>query len=505
MNALENAVRKQPNIVVFMTDQQNASTIAPDSPVVKPNFDRFIRTGMRFDEAYCPAPHCCPSRATFFTGLYPAEHGVWHNVEVNNAISRTVFEGVRMFPEALAEAGYSTVFSGKWHVSAEEGPGDRGFKNVAFERITNYGQLGKGYRRHSEDWDTFYSGSVPLDRSGDAKEFGRILREGYPTYYQFGVSENPAQDTDVIDAAVTAIQEHDGESPLFLFAGPVGPHDPYCPPQQFLDLYDPESIQLPPSFHDDLADRPALYRRTKGMFRLTEEEHRESLRRYYAYCSYEDWLFGRLLDSIREKGMWEDTVVFYLTDHGDYMGAHGLWAKGLPCFREAYSICAAVGGGWIESMRPSVPETAAGTTCSAFVSLADFAPTILELAGVSVPWQMRGRSLVPLVTGSVPSDWRTTMFTQTNGNEVYGIQRAVWDKKWKYVFNSFDFDELYDRENDPHEMRNLASDPAHAGVIRRMVRKMWEFAKETKDAFTCPYIMVTLAPYGPGILDEDDP
>ncbi|MCC8083611.1 MAG: DUF4976 domain-containing protein, partial [Clostridium sp.] len=100
-------------------------------------------------------------------------------------------------------------------------------------------------------------------------------------------------------------------------------------------------------------------------------------------------------------------------------------------------------------------------------------------------------------------EWRREIYTQTNGNELYGIQRAVWDQKWKYVFNGFDEDELYDLEQDPWELHNVINEKEHQGIVKSMCRKMWQFARTTKDACTCPYIMVSLAPYGPGIIWED--
>ena len=95
------------------------------------------------------------------------------------------------------------------------------------------------------------------------------------------------------------------------------------------------------------------------------------------------------------------------------------------------------------------------------------------------------------------------MYTQTNGNEVYGIQRAVWNHKWKYVYNSFDYDELYDLEKDPFEQVNVINLPENKSIIKKMCKKMWEFAQQTGDGCTCPYIMVGLAPYGPGIVLEE--
>ncbi len=479
----------KPNIVVFMTDQQNASTMLKDSPAKTPNIDRFLENAKHFTESYCPAPHCCPSRATFFTGLFPAEHGVWNNVLVDNAISRTVFDGVRMWPEELQKNGYETLFAGKWHVSAFEGPSDRGFNRVLQEGV-KYGSFPEENKPIAREWDRVFDGVTEYDKETNEKSFGRIIREGYQKYVHFGVSDNPYNDNQRVEAACKAIRDYSSEKPMFMFVGTVGPHDPYRPPERFLNLYRDVEIELPPNFHDSMEDKPALYRRTQERFDLTEEEHKESIRRYYAYCSYEDYLFGEVLDSISEKGIQDNTIVMYLTDHGDYMGAHGLWTKGLPCFKEGYNICSAVSGPGIS---PGVVDD--------LVSLADFGPTILELAGIESDIEFTGRSLVPFLRDSQPDDWRTDLFTQTNGNEIYGIQRSVFNKKYKYVFNAFDYDELYDLETDPYEMKNLIDDLSMKPVIKEMCRKMWQFAYETKDAATCSYITISLAPYGPGIIN----
>lgn len=484
---------RKPNILVFMTDQQLGDTIRSDHAAKTPNIDKFRQHAVHFTEAYCPAPHCCPSRATFFTGLYPSEHNIWNNVEVCNALSKKLFDGIKMFPEELKQAGYRTYFSGKWHVSGFEGPLDRGFDEVLKEVTSNYGRNLQENIAYTQDWDMFYSDRTKIDFENSPKEFGRILRQGYPTYYQFGTDDNPFEDNDTVAVACDKIRSYQDENPFFMYIGTTGPHDPYNPPQEFLDLYDLEDIRLPDSFDDDMIDAPALYRRTKDAFKLTPQEHRESLRRYMAFCSYEDALFGKVIDTLTEKGILDDTVIMYLSDHGDYAGAHGLWAKGLPCYREAYHICALVGGGHIDCRHKTNRE---------LVSLADFAPTILELAGVHTETSFTGKSLVPFLSGQEAADWRTELYTQTNGNELYGIQRAVWNKKWKYVFNGFDYDQLYDLEHDPNETQNLINKPELAPVIKEMCKKQWEFAKKHKDSCTCPYIMVALSPYGPGILLE---
>lgn len=481
-------MNKRPNIVVFMTDQQNGDTLTPRYPAILPNLEAFLKNAVVMDEAYCASPHCCPSRASFFTGKYPSEHGVWNNVEVDNAISRGLYDGVVLFPEALKAAGYRTYFSGKWHVSAYEGPKDRGFDTVLHEHISNYGRFAPENKGRTKDWEVVYSKKERIAFDGEKAGFGQLVREGYPKYAQFGVNENPYGDRTTVSKACELISSYEGEEPFFLYAGVKGPHDPYCPPQEFIDWYRDVKIELPENFEDTMEDKPALYRRTRERFALSKEEYIESIRRYLAFVSFEDNLFGQLLEAIRQKGIYENTYVFYLTDHGDYLGAHGLWAKGLPCFREAYHICAAISG----------PGIKGETHVKDLVSIVDFAPTIAEMAGIS--FACTGHSLLPFLKGQRPKQWRSELYTQTNGNELYGIQRAVWDKQWKYVFNGFDYDELYDLENDPWELRNLINEEGHQEIIKKYCRKMWRFAKETGDNCTCPYIMVSLAPYGPGIV-----
>lgn len=488
----------QPNIIVFMTDHQRGDTILTHGPVHTPNIDRFRKHAVAFSNAWCPSPHCCPSRASFFSGLYPSQHGVWNNVNVGNALSHRPFDTVRLFSQDLKEAGYRLYFSGKWHVSAENGPDAYGFETlfhpVRYQRYPHCPDV--------RDWHTYRSGG-PMDRGDEERTPGRVVRAGYPPYVQYGIDETPYQDERVVQAAVEKLAQVGTDAPFFLFVGPLGPHDPYFVPQRFLDLYDADDIELPENFDDPMDDKPALYRRTKERYaQLSREEHRESLRHFYAFCSYEDELFGRILDQVEARGMMENTLILYVSDHGDYMGSHGLWAKGLPCFREAYHICSLAGGGVVKN---------GGREDSHRLSLADWAPTFLELAGAP-PRPMAGRSLAPLLRDEPADGWREESYTQSNGNEIYGIQRAVWNDKWKYVFNTFDYDELYDLENDPGETHNLLHGTADFNIaaspygqtVRQMCRKLWQFACEHQDNCVNPYIMTALAPFGPGILTQPE-
>ncbi|HOS92073.1 MAG TPA: sulfatase-like hydrolase/transferase [Armatimonadota bacterium] len=482
----------RPNILIFMTDQQRGDTALAGSPAHMPNLARMRSEGVTFSNAFCPAPHCCPSRATFHTGLYPSEHGVWNNVDVGNALSRGLAPGTRLWSDDLREAGYALSFSGKWHISAVETPADRGWQMGFPEpRPTVSAEEVASGRPHTREWAMYER--LAGQPEAAVRHEGEILRPGYGTYTHYGTSPHAIVEFDehtVEDAFRVIHGRRVSEGPWCQFVGTLGPHDPYFAPADFVGRYDPGDVRLPDNFGDRMEDKPALYRRTRDRFdQLSEREHREALRHYLAFCSYEDALFGRLLGALEERGELDRTLVIYLSDHGDYGGEHGLWCKGLPCFRSAYHVPAVIR--WPDGIREP------GRVVDAFVSLADFAPTLLEAAGIGAGRPLSGQSLMPFLRDEPPAQWRDALFTQTNGNELYGIQRSVMTREWKYVYNGFDYDELYDLRNDPGETRNVIGDPAHADVVRELCARMWEFAHAHRDVCINPYIMVAHAPVGP--------
>jgi arylsulfatase A-like enzyme len=284
-----------------------------------------------------------------------------------------------------------------------------------------------------------------------------------------------------------------GDEPWCMYVGTLGPHDPYIPPQRFLDMYEGMAFDLPDTFDDPMDDKPALYRRTRDRFnQLTREEHQEAIKHYLAFCSYEDWLFGRLIDKLKERGEYEDTVVLYVSDHGDYLGDHGLWCKGLPSFLSNYHVPAIL----------KMPGGGRGVIRDELVSLCDFAPTLLDIAGTESPVAFAGGSLLPLLkpeTRNLKPAWRNATHFQTNGNETYGIQRSILTDRWRFVFNAFDYDELYDLESDPGQMKNLAGDPAYEEVKKAMYTRIWEFGLAHDEQAINEYIMTAMADYGPGM------
>ncbi|HEX6970780.1 MAG TPA: sulfatase/phosphatase domain-containing protein, partial [Limnochordia bacterium] len=244
---------------------------------------------------------------------------------------------------------------------------------------------------------------------------------------------------------------------------------------------------------DQMEDKPRIYQRQRREVwdHLSEDEVREAIAHYWGYCTMIDEMFGEVLAALDRTGQADDTLVLFLSDHGDYAGAHGLFCKGVAAFDEAYHIPLVVR--W--------PARAAPREVDAFVTLADILPTLVEAAGGRLPPDLSGRSLLPWLEGETPTGWPDAFFSQFNGVELYYTQRIVQTARYKYVFNGFDFDELYDLAADPYECTNLidqlADDPQLGAVRRELVRRMWQFARREEDTAHSAYVTVALAPYGP--------
>ncbi|HEX7359632.1 MAG TPA: sulfatase-like hydrolase/transferase [Bryobacteraceae bacterium] len=518
---------KPPNILIFMPDQTQGQTVLPGYPCLTPNADRFAAQGVLFNSSYCPYPHCCPSRATFQTGLYPSEHGVFNNVTTDTAIHANPYPGTKYFAEYLRGAGYELDYSGKWHVGRDVSPRDAGWTN-------SYGAKQYYWPNH------FVAGGIRKDsRWARAKEElqgrghrrpGEILRPGwgnaqmYKTLAPLGPDGFDASNRQyrAVQVGIEKMQRLSGAGkPWALMVSNDGAHDPYDVPKNFVDMYDPKSIKLPPSFRDTMAKKPRIYQRMRYQYwaQMSDDEVKQAILHYWAKVTMQDALFGLLLKALEKTGQADNTMVLLVADHGDYAAAHGLYAKGVPSFREAYNIPTIIR--WPRGIANP------GRQVDAFVSTADFAPTFLEAAGVpSSSYRMSGESLIPWLKGERPAKWREAVFTQMNGVELYYTQRIVMTKDYKYVYNGFDFDELYDLKRDPHEMQNLAFPdvnlsrskiregkvmndltdvpwpplPSHLAEVRRdLLQRMWKFAQEHKDQIFNPYITVAMAPLGPGV------
>ncbi len=486
----------RPNILIFMNDQQQAFPTMPEHPCRTPNADRLASEGVLFRRHYTPTAHCCPSRASFMTGRYPSGHGIWNNVLNDMALNPDLRPGVPLWSEALREAGYSLGFSGKWHVTRSKDPGDYGWDELWV------GSSGKRGETHGHTWERWREiagrGASDPERRGR----GQLLRPGWGAYTHYGtLAGSPTltahHDHSIVETGLAGLRRSAATSrPWCVFIGPNGPHDPYIVPERYATMYDPADVAMPESWRDDLRDRPVIYRRQQAFWRqLTADERREAVAHYWGYCTLQDDLLGMALDALEETGQADDTLVLFTSDHGDYSGAHGLWMKGIPAFDEAYHI--PLIARWPAGVRNP------GREVDVFTSHVDIGPTLLEVAGCAPFAEGDGASLLPFLTDGDPGPWREALFCQMNGVELYYSQRQVLTRDWKYVFNGYDWDELYDLRADPHEMRNLAprgdqeSDADARGVVREMCERMWRLAESVGDAQHNSYGTVSLAPFGP--------
>lgn len=475
---------ERPNILIIMTDHQRWDTILKDDPCITPNMDAFLAESVNFTHTYCPMAHCCPARATFWSGLYPSRTGVWNNVNNSYAINRGPHSHVRMFSQDLREAGYDLAFTGKWHVSALDHQTPRAY---GFRELRPYkGSIQDGW----EKWERIRE---TAKHDPDASE-AKIKMPGYTDHPLYDVGEEKVMiDERTMAEGVAALPElAAGDAPWLLYIGWNEPHAPYNVPQRYLDMYDPDAVALPPSFTDEMADKPDYYGKVRrNVFdQLGEEGTREALRHFRAMCTHIDEMFGKVLEALEATGQARNTIVLFCSDHGDYAGDHGLFHKQVPAFEGAYRVPAVMR--WPDGI--SDP----GREVDSFVSLADLAPTFIEAAGAETGRYFSGRSLMPFLRGEEPAGWRDMMYMQCEGTEQMFTQRQVLTRTHKYVYNGFGRDELYDLAKDPHEMVNRESDPVYAEIKRDLVGRMWRCGYQEQDRLgETQYLMVNTAPWGP--------
>ncbi len=464
----------RPNLLFLMTDQQQAATVAPGSPCQMPHIDALAAAGTRFGRCYGPNPICSPTRASLMTGLLPHSHGMvdcTHTVEPYRAELKP---DLSFWSQALRDAGYRTGYYGKWHVERSNRLDRFGFDNYEVTRPPGRSEAvpgkadGSGYRAHRL--------ALGLDEQDRRMARRHLVRQkGYRDLLLYGIADEPVEATGehyIYSQGIDFLRRAAGEPecPWLLFLSVHGPHEPYVVPREYYDLYDPADIEQPASFGDDLAGRPAIYRRMQSVWSQLEwEQFAEATASYFAYCSLIDAQVGRILAVLEELGQSDDTIVVFCSDHGDLMGAHRMMLKGIPSFEETYRVPLIMKG----------PGIGSGRQVDRVVSLLDVAPTLVALTTGAV-FECQGRSLLPLLQPG-DQDWEDEAFAEMQGQRFAWTQRLLWRGRHKYVFNTFDYDELYDLEQDSHEMRNLAEDPAYAPLAEEMAARVWQIARETGD------------------------
>ncbi len=459
---------KRPNIVFIMSDDHAAHAISAYGSRVNrtPHMDRIAQGGLRLDNCFCTNSICTPSRASILTGQYGHVTGVkgWEPLDNRRPIQ---------VQKLLQKAGYATAMIGKWH-------------------------LGRGLTNSVWHDDNRGPNAVPADPAG----FDHwCVLPGQGAYYDpdfytaQGKVNYQGYASDIItDLALEWLDGRDQEQPFFLCVHHKAPHRPWNPGEKYKHLYENEEIPQPETFDDDYAGRPAA---AAAKMRISSDLIREDvkadppqnlseaeLKNWYYQRYIKDYLrcvasvdasVGRLLDYLDGNNLADDTIVIYTSDQGFFLGDHGWYDK-----RFIYE----------ESLRMPFlmrypREIAAGQVGEAMLTNTDFAPTLLDYAGLAAPAEMQGVSARTMLRGETPGDWQTSLYYRywnNGGHHVaahYGIRTQT--HKLIYVYSkplgtvqSFaepalePYWELFDLTRDPRELNNIYDDPANAALIAEL-------------------------------------
>jgi len=438
----------RPNILVIMTDQHSKHFLGCEGNelVRTPHLDRLASEGVRFENAYCPAPLCVPSRMSFMTGRYPSGNRVWNNNAILNA-------GIPTWAHALGRAGYETSLIGRMHFM---GPDQRhGFENRPIGEYSA-GWPGVAWKCDVPIRAPYYHGGSGQSRP-DVMEAGRGR-----TTYQY-------MDEQIVDAACGYLEDHAEGSgrPFAAVVGLVLPHCPYIAPKEIFNYYY-ERIDVPDT-DKDLAPAVKQFQRSRKIATpLTTKQIRVARAAYYGLCEYVDHLIGRVLTTLEETGFAEDTLVVYCSDHGEMAGEHGCWWKSIY-----YEGSAGVP---LIVRWPGV--TPAGAICGHVSNLVDLAPTLIEVAGAPELPATDGRSLAPSLRGNPRPDSSDETFSELcdhRGGHVPSrmIRSGKW-KLWQCLGEEGLPPVLFDLEQDPGEHHDLGRNPAMAGVRDRLLNRLLE-------------------------------
>jgi arylsulfatase len=455
----------RPNVLWYCSDQQRFDTVgALGNPHVHtPNLDRLAARGVAFEHAYCQAPICTPSRASFLTGKYPST--VHANTNGNEA-----YAGERLVTRRLADAGYDCGLVGKLHLA--------GAANGRETRTDD----GYRYFRYSH---------APRDNWFRGHDYADWLREqGEDPARVLWIKSNltgdlmePAPDRDNVpphlhqtrwcsEQAIEFLSEP-RERPWLLSVNPYDPHPPYNPPYEYYRRFDPDALPGPHFRESDLLHQNQKLGRVDFQSRARRPEEVEGKKlqaAYYAMIEQVDHEFGRILDALERTGQIDNTVVVYMSDHGEALGDHGLVHKGCRFFDGLTRVPLIVS--WPGRL-------GAGSRSSALVELTDVMPTLMQLAGLPVPEGTHGRSLLPILSGEAPPD-RHREFVRCEYYDAVDLPDRTWatmyrDRRWKLnVYHDHGTGELYDMEGDPHEFDDLWDSPAHQAVKSDLLRRSFD-------------------------------
>ncbi len=424
----EQAARR-PNIIFILTDDQryDAMSCAGHPWLKTPNMDRLAKEGVLFQNAFVTTSLCSPSRASFLTGCYAHTHEVF----MNNG--RDPNPSIPTFPQLLRKAGYQTAFIGKWHMGRADSP-----------------------RAGFDHWVSF-SGQGRYDKNKLNVNGETVRSEVYIT-------------DELTNYAVRFLKSKHNK-PFMLYLSHKAVHAPFKPAERHENLYSDIEIKSQHNPDDNLATKPEWGRKM-------DKNWKSQIRNYMRSLLAVDESLGRVLETLEAEKILDDTVVVFAGDNGYFHGEHGgMWDK-----RAAYEPSIR-----IPLLMRYPPLARGGSRCDAMVLNMDVAPTLLELAGVSVPGTMQGQSWLGVLKGRPGREsFLYEYFQEVDRRFKRPTVLAVRTKQWKYVTYPLAdklTDELYDMENDPEELNNLIADAGCANVVERMKKELEQLKTKTNFRF----------------------
>ncbi len=437
-------VPKQPKNVLFLAvdDLNDWIGCLGGHPQAKtPHIDRLAEKGVLFEQAYCAAPLCSPSRTAIMTGLRPSTTGIYGNLAWFRDIPK--YKDWETIPQYFRKHGYTAVTGGKIYHQ----PHGKFSDPIA--------------------WDQQYSTRMgtPFPPKNKRYQHGMYDKFSYNKILQrlvdWGPIEQSTEETDdwkTADKAARFLQrEH--EKPFFLACGIYHPHLPWYVPQKYFDMYPLESIELPARKENDLDDIPPVGLRMAGpAFNIIKEhgQWKNAVQARLASCSFADACVGHVLDALKESPYRDNTIVVLWGDHGYHLGGKDHFAK-----------CAL----WQKTSRTPLIVCAPGVSkpqsrCKRPVSLVDLYPTLIELCGLPKRDDLDGRSLAPLVRNP-ETRWPYPAII-THSPRWLGTNHAIRSERYHYIHYSDGQEELYDMANDPNQWRNLADTAECLGVKAKL-------------------------------------
>tara|TARA_R110000751_G_scaffold254230_1_gene353684 strand:+ start:4302 stop:5735 length:1434 start_codon:yes stop_codon:yes gene_type:complete len=442
------------NLLVIMSDEHQSRALScAGHPLVKtPNLDKLAARGIRFTRGYTPSPICVPARASFASGRYVHDIRLW-----DNAMPYT--GKPRGWGHALQDAGVRVESIGKLHYRAEEDPAGFDVEHIPMQVVGGHGMVWGSIRREDER----------------VRKEGRMLGP----YIGPGESSYTRYDTAVVERACEwfADAAKKPADPWCLYVGLVAPHFPLVVPQEYLDLYPLDS--LPPfKLHtlDGFVNHPWVQKQNSALAGdegfTDDDERRMAAACYFALCSFLDDNIGKLMASLEETGQLDTTTVIYTSDHGDNVGARGLWGKS-NMYEESVAV-------------PMILAEPGGPTklCETPVSLIDVSQTIIDHFGATLEGTRPGRSLYDIV--AAPNDPDRIVFSEYHAVGAVSAAYMLRKGDWKLIhYHTFE-PELFNLAEDPEETNNRGQDPECATVLADLeneLRKICDPAKINDLAF----------------------